>query len=123
MSFELLIKKLSKIWALMREWLSLQRDKNFIPNLVLCIGVVFVWRGVWNLVDAYFFPGDELLSNILSIVLGVFIIYLPDHSFEQLWWLEEELEDDIKKEAELVDELKKELKKHKKHKKEKKYSK
>lgn len=79
--------KVKKIVAHVFQGLSLRRDPTFIPNLVMCVGVVLVWRGVWSLVDMYFYPDFPLVSNILSILLGVFIIYLPDNSFTQLWWI------------------------------------
>ncbi len=67
----------------------------------MCIGVVFVWKGMWDLVDLYFFPWDPLIQNVLAIVVGVFIIYLPDNSFSGLWWLDgkESTEKEIAKEV------------------------
>lgn len=67
----------------------------------MCIGVVFVWKGMWDLVDLYFFPWDPLSQNILAIVVGVFIIYLPDNSFTWLGWLDgkENTEKEIAKEV------------------------
>lgn len=64
--------------------LSLRWDGAFIKNIIIVIGVVAVWRGLWDLFDMYFFPGDPLLSDCLSIVLGIFLLYLPDGSFHQL---------------------------------------
>ena len=64
--------------------ISLRWDGAFIKNLIIVIGVVAVWRGVWDLLDAYFLPGNRLLSNILSIALGMILLYLPDGSFHQL---------------------------------------
>ncbi|XP_059619238.1 uncharacterized protein LOC132263474 [Phlebotomus argentipes] len=39
---------------------------------VLCVGtlVVFVWRGVWLLMDLYLFPTDTHLSAFLSLAIG-----------------------------------------------------
>lgn len=64
--------------------LSLRWDKGFIRNLIIVVGVVGVWRGMWDLIDAYFLPGNPLLSDILSIVIGLFLLYLPDGSWHQL---------------------------------------
>ncbi|XP_056641897.1 uncharacterized protein LOC130448495 [Diorhabda sublineata] len=36
--------------------------------------VVFVWRGVWLLVDVFLFPDDYLFSNWSSLVLGYFSV-------------------------------------------------
>ena len=64
--------------------LSLNWDKGFIRNLVIAIGVVAVWRGMWDLLDTYFFPNNPLLSDLLSVVFGLILLYLPDGSWHQL---------------------------------------
>lgn len=42
------------------------------------------WRGVWGLLDAYLLPQYEILSLIVSICLGVLILYLDDFSLDEL---------------------------------------
>ena len=64
--------------------LSLNWDKGFIRNLVIAIGVVGVWRGMWDVLDHYFFPNNPLLSDLLCIVFGLLLLYLPDGSWHQL---------------------------------------
>ena len=73
-------------------WLSFQRDKHFVRNIVIAIGVVLVWRGVWHLADMYLFPNNPLLSNIVSLIVGILILYLPDGSLHHLWWYNEGIE-------------------------------
>jgi Fuseless len=98
---KILQSKLYYLRTLVFNGLSFKRDETFIPNLVLCVGVVFVRRWLWNLIDLYFFPENQLVSNIVAIVIWIFCIYLPDHSFSQLWWLKskESLEKSIAKEV------------------------
>ncbi|PJA48729.1 MAG: hypothetical protein CO170_01845 [candidate division SR1 bacterium CG_4_9_14_3_um_filter_40_9] len=52
-----------------------------IPFLITIIGVIMVWRGIWNLLDHYFFPHNRLLSNIGTIIMGIIliVILLPHH--------------------------------------------
>lgn len=93
-------------------WLSLKRDKHFIRNLIIAVGVVLVWRGGWMLCDMYLLPNNPLRSSIVSIVAGVLILYLPDWSLESLGGykkeLKEEIEDDIGKAIDIALELKQE---------------
>lgn len=65
-------------------WLSLRRDKHFIRNLVIAIGVVLVRRGVWHLADEYLFPNDQLFSSVVSLIVWILILYLPDGTLEHL---------------------------------------
>ncbi len=52
--------------------------------LLVVASVVMVWRGLWNLMDTYLFPGSPILSNIISIILGLFLLYLPDEDIKEL---------------------------------------
>lgn len=62
----------------------MRRDKHFMRNIVIAIGVVLVRRGVWHLADMYLFPNHPLASNIVSLIVGILILYLPDGTLEHL---------------------------------------
>lgn len=53
--------------------------------LILWVTVVMIWRWVWNLLDRYFFPEDFLLSNILTILIWIAIIFIMEYDLETLW--------------------------------------
>ena len=55
-----------------------------LKTLLICIGVVMVWRGVWNLCDSYLFPDNPILSDVISIVVGILILYLDDKKIDEL---------------------------------------
>lgn len=63
---------------------SLRPRSRFLWTLLIAVAVILVWRGVWNLVDIYFLPEYPILSNVLGILLGVLIIYLPDRTLKEL---------------------------------------
>ena len=47
----------------------------FFIDVLFCQFVVvtcniLVWRGVWNVYDAFLYPEDHLLSDVVSLVLG-----------------------------------------------------
>lgn len=42
--------------------------------LFASIAIVAFWRGAWNLLDLYLFPNNFLMSQIVSIILGVIIL-------------------------------------------------
>lgn len=52
--------------------------------LVLAIAVVCVWRGTWGILDLYLFPNNSLLSFIVSIAIGLLILYTDDRSISEL---------------------------------------
>lgn len=57
---------------------------GFYITLINIVGIVLVWRGLWNLMDQYIFPDKPLLSNIVTILVGLFLLYLPDHDIKEL---------------------------------------
>jgi len=63
---------------------SLKLRSDFFSMIFVVIGVVFVWRGLWNLMDLYIFPDRPVLSNALSILVGILILYLPDEDVKEL---------------------------------------
>ena len=66
---------------------ALQKFKSEHPNanaVVIVLGIIMLWRGVWGLLDQYLFPGSPTLSYLLSIGLGVLVLYLDDFSFDNL---------------------------------------
>ncbi|MDD3793614.1 MAG: hypothetical protein PHI37_02290 [Candidatus Gracilibacteria bacterium] len=66
---------------------SKKNKKTLIYNIrvfLLLLAVVVIWRGIWNIFDRYFFPDYFVLSNLLSIVIGLVIIFINDYELEDL---------------------------------------
>lgn len=53
-------------------------------SIVLIVAIIMLWRGVWGLLDTYFFPGSPTFSYLVSVGLGVLILYLDDFSINNL---------------------------------------
>lgn len=59
----------------------------FARNLSIVIGLVLIWRGIWYVLDATdraFFSGDHFYTAVGGIILGLLILYLPDHDLKEL---------------------------------------
>ena len=64
--------------------ISLKPTKTFFSMLLVAISIIFIWRGVWNLLDAYLLPENFIASNVLGILIGILILYLPDKDIKEL---------------------------------------
>lgn len=64
--------------------ISLKLNPRFFPTLIAAAAVIFVWRGIWNLLDMYLLPDHFVLSNIISITIGLLLLYLPDGKIDDL---------------------------------------
>ena len=63
--------------------MSLKLDALFLRNLTLIIATIFIWRGIWNLSDHYFFPHNFLTSNFLMILMGLVLLFIFDSEVEE----------------------------------------
>ena len=64
--------------------------KNYDSNrniFVVCIAIVMIWRGIWDLLDMYIFPNHPLISNLVCIGIGIAVLLMDDG---KLWELQEE---------------------------------
>lgn len=58
--------------------------KSNLNLLILSIGVISVWRGIWGILETYLFPENQLLSFSVSILFGLLILYFKDHKLNEL---------------------------------------
>lgn len=61
--------------------------KYFVKNMSIVVGLVLIWRGIWYIlddIDQSFFSGDHTLTAIGGVVIGLLILYLPDHDLKEL---------------------------------------
>lgn len=57
------------------------------PNLysaVVGVAIILFWRGVWILADIFLFPNDMLLSAAISLIAGLFILYVNDFKLKEI---------------------------------------
>jgi hypothetical protein len=58
-----------------------------VKNMGTVLGVVLVWRGVWELldkIDFVLFGGSHILTAVGGIVLGFLVLYLPDRDLREI---------------------------------------
>lgn len=55
-----------------------------VYSILIATAVVIFWRGLWNLIDMYFFPHYPVWSNLISMLIGLFILYLNDFDLKDL---------------------------------------
>ena len=61
--------------------------KYFTKNISVAIGIILIWRGVWillDLLDQVIFGGSHIITATVGIVVGILMLYLPDHNLKAL---------------------------------------
>ena len=59
----------------------------FAKNLLIVIGLVLIWRGVWYVLDGLdmmFFEGDHMWTAVGGIILGLLVLYMPDKDLKEI---------------------------------------
>ncbi|MCK5590915.1 MAG: hypothetical protein KAI72_03065 [Candidatus Pacebacteria bacterium] len=57
------------------------------PNLysvVIGVSIMLFWRGTWILADEFIFPNNLLLSAVVSLTVGLFILYVNDFKLKEI---------------------------------------
>ena len=61
--------------------------KYFTKNISVAIGIIFIWRGTWivlDQIDNMLFGGSHTITAVGGIVLGIIILYLPEKNLKAL---------------------------------------
>lgn len=58
--------------------------KNILFTIVIAFAIVSFWRGIWGLMDLYLFPENQVVSLLVSVLLGIIILYLSKHLLTSL---------------------------------------
>lgn len=59
----------------------------FIRTLSIVVGLVLIWRGIWHVLDVIegtFFGGELFWTGIAGIVIGILLLYIPDHNLKEI---------------------------------------
>lgn len=60
--------------------ISLHWDGEFIKNIIIVISIIAIWRTLWNILPI----SNSLFSNVLAIAIGMFLLHLPDGTFQKV---------------------------------------
>ncbi|MBR9691375.1 hypothetical protein GOV06_01180 [Candidatus Woesearchaeota archaeon] len=58
----------------MKDFKNLKKNQKRIFAVVIAIGIVLFWRGIWGLADLFILPSNELLSYIVSVAAAITIL-------------------------------------------------
>ncbi|QQS20474.1 MAG: hypothetical protein IPL87_02770 [Candidatus Moraniibacteriota bacterium] len=59
----------------------------FAKNVWVVFGIVLIWRGLWYLLDELdrvLFGGAHFVTAVIGIIVGLFVLYLPDRDLKEL---------------------------------------
>lgn len=59
----------------------------FTRNVSIVLGLVLMWRGVWYIldgVDIWLFGGSHAWTALVGILVGLLILYIPDHDLKEI---------------------------------------
>ena len=78
------MKKVHKYIKRYLPGVSLSADARSTRMIAKVCGIILVWCGIWNLADMYLFPDMSIMSNSISIFIGVGLLYLLEGNLNDL---------------------------------------
>ncbi len=61
-----------------------KQKSSFLHIILIAMAVVLFWRGAWGLMDLYVFPENDLLSYVVSLVVGIGILFATQKLADEL---------------------------------------
>jgi len=58
--------------------------RNILFTIIIAFAIVSFWRGIWGLMDLYLFPENQVVSLLVSVLLGIIILYFTKHLLTNL---------------------------------------
>ncbi len=59
-------------------------SNNILTGVFVVVAAASIWRGITRLEDTYFFPADPNLSILVSILVGVGILWYKGKDIETI---------------------------------------
>ena len=53
-------------------------------SLVVFVGIILVWRGVYNIMNQYWFPEYPAFSNVSGIIVGLIILAATHYAVSKM---------------------------------------
>jgi hypothetical protein len=67
------------IKKLLRKFKKFKENHNSNINILIeCVAIIMIWRGVWDLLEMYILPENQLVSNITCIIVGIIVLLWDD---------------------------------------------
>ena len=62
----------------------LKQIHQMFISLIIFIGIILVWRGVYNIINQYWFPDYPVFSDISGIIVGLMILVATHYASRKL---------------------------------------
>lgn len=68
----------------MKWYRKFKKRHRVLHILIVAIAVVMFWRGIWQILDIYLFPGNQFISSAACILIAFLVLYLDDFHLKEL---------------------------------------
>jgi hypothetical protein len=59
---------------LQKSFFPRKKNPGLFQTIVIDLGAIMLWRGVWGLLDVFIFPENQALSFAISSILGIILL-------------------------------------------------
>ena len=58
---------------------ELKKHHQLIYSLLIAVGLIGIWRGIWRLFVLYLFPNNAPLSSVITLAIGIAVLAVTHH--------------------------------------------
>ncbi|MFZ2151124.1 MAG: hypothetical protein WAZ12_05290 [Candidatus Absconditicoccaceae bacterium] len=63
---------------------GLRKKRSNMNIFLTTAAVVMIWRGVWELLDIYLFPNNRVVSLMIGMIIGIFLLFVDNEKLDEL---------------------------------------
>lgn len=60
-----------------------RKFKGRLYAIVIAIGIISFWRGLWGLLEIYIFPNNPEASYLVTLLVGLVLLLLTEQVIDQ----------------------------------------
>lgn len=61
-----------------------RNKKSALYSLITGFAIIFLWKGVTDLISMYLLPNNVIIRSISLIIISILILYFNDNSLEEM---------------------------------------
>ncbi|MCF7795586.1 hypothetical protein K9M42_00635 [Patescibacteria group bacterium] len=68
----------------LKKFLKRRNKKTVFYSVTIGLAIIFLWKGVTDLVSMYILPNNIAIRSVLLIIISISILYFNDNSLEEM---------------------------------------
>lgn len=68
----------------LKKFFKKRNKKSVFYSIVTGFAIIFLWKGITDLISIYILPNNIIIRSILLIIISISILYFNDNSLDEM---------------------------------------